>query len=65
MKVEQTDKLQKAKEVFMKTFPFKKFTKIDKYRNCNKSDYLKYVEKMQFLAVLLLESYIFEQSPPI
>lgn len=65
MKSERKVKIQKAKEAFMKSFTFKKFKQISKYRNCKMDDYLSYVEKMEVLAVLLLESYIFEQSHPL
>jgi len=63
--MEQTDKMQKAKESFMKCFSFEKFKKIANYRNCNMTDYHKYLEKIEGLAILLLESYIFEQSTTI
>lgn len=59
---EQVSKLQKSRDSFMKRFTFKKFKEIGKYRNCNRDDYLRYVDKIESLAVLLLESYIFEQS---
>lgn len=58
--MEQTDKMQKAKESFMKCFSFEKFKKIAKYMNCNKADYHKYLEEIEGLVILLLESYIFE-----
>ena len=62
MIADNTDKLQKSRDSFMKRFTFEKFKGIAKYRNCNRDDYLKYIEKIESLAVLLLESYIFEQS---
>lgn len=58
------DRLERAKEKLMKKIPFEFVTKIPKYRSFNMAQYLQLVDKLESIAILLLESYIFTQNKP-
>jgi len=52
----------KSKEKLMKILSFDKIRKIPKYRNFKMAQYLILIDKLELLAILLLESYIFIQN---
>ena len=52
----------KSKEKLMKILSFDKIRKIPKYRNFKMARYLILIDKLELMAVLLLESYIFIQN---
>lgn len=56
------NRIEQARKRLMKRFPIEKIREIPKYRNCNEAQYLHLIEKLESIAVLLLESYIFTQS---
>lgn len=61
MKLSDPSKIQQAQKAFKKRFTFKDFKAIPKYRNCKRKEYVKYLQNIESLALLLLESYIFNQ----
>lgn len=52
----------KSKEKLMKILSFDKIRKIPKYRNFKMAQYLTLIDKLELMAILLLESYIFIQN---
>jgi len=56
------NRIEQAHKRLMKRFPIEKIREIPQYRNCNTEQYLKIIEKLESIAILLLESYIFTQS---
>ena len=53
------NKLEEARERFMKRFPIDRIRKIKKYRNLSNQQYLQLIHNLEKLGILLLESYIF------
>ncbi len=52
-------RLTKAKERLMARFPIDTIRRIPKYRNLNNDQYVLLIDKLERLAIILLESYIF------
>ena len=52
-------KLEQARERFMQRFPIDRIRKLKKYRNLSDQQYIKLVNNLEIIGVLLLESYIF------
>ena len=55
-------KMALAREKLMKKLPYSAILKIKHYRNFTMEQYLQLIDKLELLAVLLLESYIFTQN---
>lgn len=55
----------KSKEKLMKILSFDKIRKIPKYRNFKMAQYLILIDKLELMAILLLESYIFIQNDTV
>jgi hypothetical protein len=56
------NKLQKASKKLRESLTLEKIRKIPKYRNINMAQYLELISKIENLAILLLEAYIFTQN---
>jgi hypothetical protein len=56
------NKLQIASKKLRESLTLEKIRKIPKYRNLNMAQYLELINKIENLAILLLEAYIFTQN---
>lgn len=53
------NRMEEARERFMKRFPIDRIRKIKKYQNLSNEQYLELIHKLEKLGILLLEWYIF------
>lgn len=53
------NRMEEARERFMKRFPIDRIRKIKKYQNLSNEQYLELIHKLEKLGILLLEWYLF------
>lgn len=52
------DKLDKARKLLEKKLSFKKITRIEKYKNLNRAQYLQLLDKLAKFSALIIECFM-------